>query len=132
VVVKYLSFLVVVALVAVGCGKAVPVIGYPADGQKICLDLTPGFSAALADANAYVDTTIEVRVSALLQGILQCQPGNQQAANCYGVSNGQGFSQYCTAQAPCDITIIARRGEQVDVKTATIVRQCGTGTPAPK
>jgi hypothetical protein len=116
-----------------GCGKGVPVIGYPADGEKIYLDRTPYFQVTLADVNAYQDTTIEVRGAEQFGGDLTCQPGNQQAALCSSRlmnSFGGGFNQTCVADRPCTLVIIARRADQVDVRTVSVIRYSGqTTTP---
>jgi len=137
VVAKSVFGLLVVALFLTGCGKGVPVIGSPADGQKIALDVTPYFQVALADVAAYENTTIEVRGAEAFGGDLTCTPGNQQPAICQSrLQNGfgGGFSQSCTMTSPCILVLIARRGDQLDVKTVSVTRTSqaiGGAPPAP-
>lgn len=122
---KSLSLLVVVGLLVAGCGKKVPLIGSPADGQRIALDTTPYFQVALADVNDYQDTTIEVRGAEQFGQDLACTPGNMQAAICSSRVQqgfGGGFNQTCTQAVPCLLVLIARRGEQIDVKTILVSR----------
>jgi len=127
-VVRKSVFSVVVAVVLVGCGKGVPVINSPADGQKIFLDQTPQFQVSLAD-NDYQDTTIEVRGAEQLPGELTCTPGNYGPAQCFRSVTTQfgSFSQSCTAQAPCQLVLIARRGDKIDVKTVLVARSQNGG-----
>lgn len=123
-------------LLVMSCGKSVPVINSPADGQKIFLDQTPNFQVSLAD-NDYQDTTIEVRGAEQLPGELTCTPGNYGPAQCFrSVTNqfGGGFGQNCTNQMPCQLVLIARRGDLIDVKTVLVARSQNGGfggTPTP-
>lgn len=126
------------SLLLAGCGKLVPLIGSPADGSKIALDQTPYFQVALADTNAYQDTTIEVRGVEQFGQDLSCTPGNMQPALCQSrMQNGfgGGFSQNCTVALPCTLTLIARRGDLMDVKTISVSRtsqQNGGAPTAPR
>lgn len=58
---------------------------------------------------------------------LTCRPGNYAPASCcrtfsqMGVP-GAGFGTNCSEQFPCPVTLIARRGDFVDVKIIKIVR----------
>lgn len=131
------QMLVVVALVA-GCGKSVPVISSPTDGQQIVLDSNrPGtcFQVTLADVD-YQNTTIEVRGAEQLGGELNCQPGNYSPAQCCQVGQqfggGGGFSQSCVQGRPCPLVLIARRGDMLDVKTVNVIRQTGGTQPPPQ
>lgn len=120
----------VVVLTTVGCGNgSVPTIAYPAHGQKIVLStLTQGcFDVTLSD-NDYQSTTIEVSgVVEQLGTELTCRPGNYAPASCCrSFSSTAGFPSggfgNCTEQRPCPLTLIARRGDLVDVKVIKIVR----------
>ena len=131
---KSLSLLLVVGLLVSGCGKKIPVIGSPADGQKIALDQTPYFQVALADVNEYQGTTIEVRGADQFAGDLACTPGNQQPAICSSRGQngfGGGFNQKCTATEPCMLVLIARNGEQIDVKTISVSRTSAVPSAPP-
>lgn len=117
--------LFLVGLLVAGCGKSVPVISSPADGQKIALDAAPCFQVALAD-NDYQNTTIEVRGAEQFGGELTCTPGNYAPANCCRTvqANQQfnNFNQSCVEGRACVLVLIARRGDAVDVKTVNVVR----------
>lgn len=134
---KYLSIVFVAGLLIAGCGKSIPVISSPTDGQKIALDQAPCFQVALAD-NDYQNTTIEVRGTEQFGSELTCTPGNYAPANCCRTvqQNQQfnSFNQTCVEGRPCVLVFIARRGDAVDVKTANVIRtsQVAPGQTPPR
>jgi hypothetical protein len=134
VVLKSASILVLAGLLLAGCGKSIPLISSPTDGQKIVLDQTPQFAVVMAD-NEYANTTIEIRLAEQLRTDLTCIPGNQSQAYCTRVQQ-QGYfgnTQTCIEGSACLITIIARRGDQTDVKTVNVIRTAGApGAPPPR
>lgn len=114
--------IVMVVLTVVSCGKGRPKIVSPTEGQVMNL----GGQTAAACLTIQLeqidnDTTIEFRGLRSVQGLVQCTgyAGGGSCCPSQGVGGGMAM---CSAQQPCEVTIVARRGDNADIVTFKVQR----------